>query len=366
MTGSESVSGVSGQPCHRLVTALVTLACLFAGSDVLGQGRVIRVTTASPVIANVEQTEWAVGLIETRTSAQVAAEVAGEITKVYVDAGQGVEAGAALADIDNEQYRLELASERAEAGRLNALLAQQERELARARKLSADRLISEDELEVIAADLDALREQQAGAVARVAEAQRRLAKTRLRAPVKSEVATRNVDVGDYVQVGTVMFDLIDMQNLRVNLPFPEYRAPQIRRALPVRLTSAAAGDEAVNARVTDIRPSVNPSNRSVTVIVDFQNPGGWRPGASVRAELVLATRENALLVPQVSVVRRPAGDVVYAINEGIAQQRVVERGERQGRLVEILSGLSGGETIAVDGAGFLADGVRVEIAEDKP
>ena len=343
---------------------LLMVIGFLAAPAVTGQGRVIRVTTASPVTADVEQTEWAVGLIETRTSAQVAAEVAGEITKVYVDAGQGVNAGALLAEIDNEQYRLELASERAEAGRLRALLAQKERELERARKLFADRLISEDELDVIAADLDALREQQAGAAARVGGTERRLAKTRLTAPVKSEVATRSVDVGDYVQTGTVVFDLIDMENLRVNLPFPEYRAPEIRRALPVRLTSAAAGDEVVNAVVTDIRPSVNPSNRSVTVIVDFQNPGRWRPGASVRAELVLQTREDALLVPQVSVVRRPAGDVVYAITDGIAQQRVVERGERQGRLVEILSGLDGAELIAVDGAGFLADGVRVDIAED--
>ena len=60
------------------------------------------------------------------------------------------------------------------------------------------------------------------------------------APVDGEVESRSVDVGDYVQVGTVAFDLIDLTNLRVTLPFPEYRAPEIRTGLPVRLTSVAA------------------------------------------------------------------------------------------------------------------------------
>ncbi len=81
----------------------------------------------------------------------------------------------------------------------------------------------------------------------------------------------------------------------------------------------AAGDETVTTEVTDIRPSVNPANRSITVIVDFVNPGRWRPGASVRAEVVLEVREDAVMVPQVAIVRRPAGDVVYVIDgQGMA------------------------------------------------
>jgi RND family efflux transporter MFP subunit len=303
-----------------------------------------------------------VGLIETRTSSQVAAEVPGEIVRVLVDEGQGVAAGAVLAEIDGSEYALERAREQAEVGRLSALLRKQEGDLERARKLYAENLIAEDQLDGLAAELDALRQQWAGAQAKLESTERRVAKTQLLAPVESEVATRHVDVGDYVQTGTVAFDLIDMRHLRVRLPFPEYRAPQLAAGLPVRLRSAAAGDSVVNARVTDIRPGVNPSSRSVTLIVDFENPGGWRPGASVRAELILSVREAALLVPQVAVVRRPAGEVVYVIENGIARERVVRRGERRGREVEILDGLTGDEVIAVDGAGFLADGAKVDIA----
>ncbi|MGI9330143.1 MAG: efflux RND transporter periplasmic adaptor subunit [Gammaproteobacteria bacterium] len=341
------------------------LACLILGllvADVTAQTRAIRITATQPTRTSVEQTEWSVGLIETRSSSQVAAEVAGEVVAVMADEGQGVEVGAVLAEIDASQYKLDRTGDQAEVRRLSALLRKQERELERARKLKAENLIAEDELDGIAADLDALRQELVGAQSRMDSTDRRLGKTRLVAPVKGEVVSRSVDVGDYLQTGTIAFDLIDMEKLRVRLPFPEYRAPQLATGLAVRLQSVAAGAGVVSAAVTDIRPSVDPSNRSVILIVDFDNPGNWRPGASVRAELVMQVRENALLVPQVSVVRRPAGDVVYVIRDGIATQQIVTRGERQKRFVEIVEGLTGEETIAVDGAGFLADGARVELA----
>ena len=66
------------------------------------QGRVIRVTTTEAHRAVIEQTEWAVGIIESRRSPQVAAEVAGEVIRVHVDEGQGVEAGQVLAEIETE------------------------------------------------------------------------------------------------------------------------------------------------------------------------------------------------------------------------------------------------------------------------
>ena len=341
---------------------LSATALFLVGGTACGQGRVILVTTSQAEQGDVEETEWAVGVIESRASAQVAAEVAGAIRKVFVEEGQTVEAGDPLAEIDASQYRLDQATEAAEVGRLTALLEKQERELERARTLIAERLIAQDQVDNIASELTALREQLAGARAQAGGAERRLARTRLLAPVKADVASRYVDVGDYVQVGTVAFDLIDTTNLRVNLPFPEYRAPQLSRGQLVRLRSASTGEETVTARVSEIRASVREDSRAVTVTVDFPNPGDWRPGGSVRAEVVMAVRAEALLIPQVSVVRRPVGDVVYVINDGVAVERQVRRGERQGRLVEIIDGLEAGEVVAVDGAGFLADGTLVKVA----
>jgi RND family efflux transporter MFP subunit len=349
-------------PRACLVVVLAALAGVATVQPAAAQGRVIRVTTAAAQAAAVEQTEWAVGVIESRLSAQVAAEVSGTVVRVLADEGQGVEAGQVLAEIEAKQYRLGQDADQAEVGRLSALLRNKRQELERARKLVAERLVAAEQVDAIEAELDALEQQLAGAQAQVAESGRRLGKTRVTAPVRAEIAERLVDAGDFVQAGTVAFDLVDIEHLRVKLPFPEYRAPQLAPGLPVRLTSAAAGTEVVTARISEVRPSVNPANRSLTIIVDFDNPGRWRPGASVRAEVVLAVREDAVTVPQVAVVRRPVGDVVYVVREGKAEERPVKRGLRSGTMVEIAEGLKAGETVAVDGAGFLTQGVGVTVA----
>lgn len=343
-----------------LVFPLLILFAFDAGA----QGRVIRVTTAHAQRMAVEQIETAVGVIESRRSPQVAAEVAGEVVKVLVDEGQGVVPGQLLAEIDAEEYRLVRTGDQAEVGRLTALLVKQERELERAKRLFTENLIAQDQLDGLEGDLDALREQLVGARAKVADSERRLAETRLIAPVRAEIAARNIDVGDYLQTGTVAFDLIDVENLRVRLPFPEYRAPLIQKGLQVRLSSPAAQGEPIITSISDIRPSVNPANRSITVIVDFKNPGTWRPGASVRAQVVIESRDDVVMVPQVSVVRRPIGDVVYVLNDGVVSERPVTSGQRSGRSIEIRSGLTGKEKVVVDGAGFLTDGSVVQVVEE--
>lgn len=354
-----------GHPARLPVLALAALLAGLAPGPAAAQGRTIRVTTAVAQTTAVEQTEWAVGVIESRLSAQVAAEVSGTVVRVLADEGQGVAAGQVLAEIETRQYRLSQDADEAEVGRLSALLRNKQLELDRARKLVAERLIAAEQVDGIEAELDALTQQLEGARAQVAESGRRLGKTRVSAPVRAEVAERHVDVGDYVQAGTVVFDIVDVEHLRVRLPFPEYRAPELAVGQKVRLSSAAAGSQAVDSAITEVRPSVNPANRSLTVIVDFTNPGSWRPGASVRAEVVLAVRPDAVTVPQVAVVRRPAGDVVYVIRDRKAEERPVKRGLRSGDRVEILEGLRAGEVVAVDGAGFLTQGVGVEVAGGK-
>jgi len=347
----------------RCLFLVAASAQLFASVDVQAQGRVINVTTAQVDRMNVEQVETAVGIIESRRSPQVAAHVAGEVVAVLVDEGRSVEPGEVLARIDNEQYRLAKTADEAEVRRLEALHAQKSRELERSGRLFADKLIAQDQLENIEGEFAALTEQLAGARIQVADSQRRLAETQLIAPVRAEIAVRQIDIGDYLQIGAVAFELIDVENLRVRLPFPEYRAPLLRPGLIVRLSSPASSGAPVETGITDIRPSINPANRSISVIVDFVNPGDWRPGASVRAEVVIESREAVVMVPQVSVVRRPVGDVVYVLKGATVVEQPVERGQRSGRFIEIRGGLTGSEIVVVDGAGFLTDGSEVSVVE---
>ena len=88
-----------------------------------------------------------------------------------------------------------------------------------------------------------------------------------------------------------------------------------------------------------------------------------RPKATLSGKVLVETRKNAVMVPNISLVRRPAGNLVYVINGNIAEARVVKTGHRENGLIEILSGLKGDESVATDGAAFLTDGANIKIAE---
>ena len=98
-------------------------------------------------------------------------------------------------------------------------------------------------------------------------------------------------------------------------------------------------------------------------IIDLENPGQLRPKATLSGKVLVETRKQALMVPNISIVRRPAGEVVYVINNEKAEERTIETGVYDGARVEITSGLQGHEIIATDGAAFLTDGANVKLAE---
>lgn len=97
-------------------------------------------------------------------------------------------------------------------------------------------------------------------------------------------------------------------------------------------------------------------------IIDLKKPGKLRPEATISGKVLVTTIRSAVMVPSLSVVRRPAGDVVYVINNDKAEARQVTTGHQQKGLVEIRSGLQGNETVATDGAAFLTDGADIKIA----
>ncbi|MGE0080015.1 MAG: efflux RND transporter periplasmic adaptor subunit [Thiohalomonadaceae bacterium] len=318
------------------------------------------VTVAAVTRATAMTVERVLGRVESAISPQLYSEVPGTVARVLVDVGADVKAGQVLAELDTADLRLALDAARAEVGRIEALHANQERTVRRFEQLHAEKLVSAGALEEAQAQLKSLAEQLAGARAQLATAQRAVNKTHIAAPVAGVVAARYVAAGDYVDTRTKLFEIANRSRLRVHLPFPESLAPALRPGLTVKLNSPVAPDQVVTATLDAVRPVVTGGSRAVEAIVQVENPGAWSVGASVNAELVLDERPDALMVPEIAVVRRPVGEVVYVLKGDTVEQRKVITGVRQGGMVEIRSGLTGDETVAVDGAGFLTDKARVQ------
>jgi RND family efflux transporter MFP subunit len=323
------------------------------------------VSVAQAEVRPLEIAEDVVGAVENVIDPTVAAEVPGRVVRVHAAAGKKVKRGDLLAEIDPENYELQSRSDEAEVKRLETLLANQERIVQNQQRLVEKAFISQNALDESIAQRGALAEQLKAARARLEANRLALRRTRVAAPIDGEVEVQIVAVGDYVKVGDPIVRLVGVQLLRAHLPFPESAAPRLRLGQTVRLSSPLVPGTVIQARVDDIRPTVTATSRALDVIVRFQSDGKFRGGGTVNAEVVIGRRDNAVMVPEQSVVLRPAGKVVYLVEGNRAVQRVVETGVKQDGRIEIVAGLVGGETVAADGAGFLTDGTTVAVARPR-
>ena len=327
----------------------------------LGQ---ITVSTTTATTMNLNEEESVMGMIYSRASPEIAAEVSGRVISVIADIGDVVDKGQVLARIDSEKYDLQLAQSKAELARLSALLVNQKLDLKRAEKLFKDNLVSAEMVDRTRAEFNALSEQINAANAQLRNSERLIAETEIKAPIKTKVAAKYVDIGDFVQNGMIVYELVDTKHLRVALSFPEYQSLKLKKGLTVFLTTPTSKDQNVETIIKEIKPSVNSNNRSITAIVDFENPGTWMPGASTQARIILSTYQDAVVLPQLAVVRRSIGDVVYLIQNNIAVEQPVDTGLQKDGFIHIRSGLKNGDIVALDGAGFLTNGTQIKINND--
>ena len=321
----------------------------------------IVVSSTFPSTQEINEEENLMGLIYSKSSPSLAVEVSGRVVKIIADVGDEVKAGDILGKIDSEKYNLQFSQAKAEIARLSALLVNKELDLQRAEKLFKDNLVSEEMMDRTKADFNALKEQMNAADAQLRNANRLIEETNIKAPIESEVAIKHIDAGDYVQPGMVVYELVDTKNLKVDLSFPEYLSPKLKKGLEVRITSPTNPDEIVISKIKDIKPNIDSRNKSLTTIIDFENPGTWLPGASSRATVVFSKFENAIVVPQISVVRRSIGEVIYVVKGDSVKETPVKTGLRKEGYIQILEGITLNDEIVKDGAGFLADSSIIEI-----
>lgn len=307
------------------------------------------------------------GTLEVLADPKIGAEVAGRVTQVLARTGTQVKADDLMAVIDAGDVALQNKADEAEARRIEALAKQQEKLAERQQTLMDKGFLSKNAGEDVAAQRAALAAQHEAARARADNSRRSLGKTQVRAPIDGIVEVQIVSPGDYVKVGDPLFNLVAPKKLRAHLPFAESLGPRLQVGQEVRLASPLAPGKVFTSRIKDIRPGIVEGSRSLDVLADIDNDGSLRGGGTVNAAVIVSARAEALTVPEQSIVLRPAGKVVYVIadvdGQKKAQQKPVRVGAKRGGRIEILEGLAGGETIALDGAGFLTNGAAVAVKE---
>jgi len=315
-------------------------------------------STAIPVIAHPAASStraWsttASGIIQAKTTVDVAFQVPGKVVMVGPDEGQPVRAGQVIAALDPTDYRLTVEQASAQSERTA-------RDLDRNRPLLASGSIS-------AADIDHLETGARQSAAAADLAKKKLADTRLEAPMSGIVARRAIEIGASAAPGQTAFTIVDLDPVRVRVGVPEGDVGHVTVGAPASVRVPALGTT-FTGRVSLIGVSADPATRSYTVEVSVPNPSRQlRAGMVAEATITTAQSVSALMVPAAAVLHDGGvngATIVYTVDRDGSRvhARRVMTGTTRGDSLEITSGVVAGDRIVIAGQQRLREGARVQL-----
>jgi RND family efflux transporter MFP subunit len=333
-----------------------------AGARPVGATRSVKVTRveARPM----ERLLQVVGTLSAHEEATVAAQVAGQIERAYLDVGDRAKAGQRMASIDTSAYQALVRQAQANLARMQARASNVGQTLRRVQELEKNRFAPASELDQAVAEAAQAQAEVKSAEAAAAIARLNLERSQVKAPFDGAVADRIASIGDYVAVGAPIFRLVQVDPLRLRLQVPERESTPVRLGQPVRVTIEGDSERHVG-KVSRIAPAIRETDRVLQVEADIPNQGGLRAGLFARAEIVISDRDQALSVPPRALVTFAGLEKVVLVKAGKAVEKTVVTGRRGEGWIEIVSGISAGDVVALDPAG-LRTGQPVQAVETLP
>jgi len=221
---------------------------------------------------------------------------------------------------------------------------------------------SKAQLDTADTQLQLARSRADGSAARLGEAERARRDAEVKAPFAGLIAQRFVSVGEFVQPGTRLFELVALDPIEVEFRVAEVDSSRVHAGQVVDVRVAPFPDEVFQATVTLVSPMIDPASRTLRVKAALANrEGKLRPGLFARADLGVSHREAVLMIPEESVLQRSDGQVVFRVAGDRVERRVIHTGVYKDGRVEVLSGLEAGDKVVTRGHTALVDGVVVAV-----
>lgn len=301
----------------------------------------------------IQETIGTVGTLAANESVDVVAELSRRLISVDVAEGSTVREGERLFKLDDADLRAQLA-ELEVRRRLAARTVERQRALLEYQK----KALSQQAYDQAATDLEAVE-------AEIAALRVTLAKTEIRAPFDAHVGLRRVSEGAWITPETLLTTLQDTRRIKIDFTLPERHAGVIAVDQPFRFRVDGRSED-FEGRVIAVEPAIDRATRSVRVRGITENPNGVLvPGAFATVEVVLGRNDAGLLVPAQAIVPSAMGHAVYVLENGRAALREVEIGVRTRDSVEVLRGLSTGDTVLTSNLLRVREGAPVQIAEER-
>ncbi|AQG80035.1 efflux RND transporter periplasmic adaptor subunit [Spirosoma montaniterrae] len=273
-------------------------------------------------------------------------EISARITQLNIREGQPVAKGALLVKLFDADLRAQLLKLQAQAD--NARRTEE-----RNKQLLARGGISQQEYDIVTTNLRS-------SLADIELVKANLQRTEIRAPFAGVIGLRNVSSGAVVSPNTLIARLQQTSSLKLDFSIPEKYGPAVRTGSSVSFLVDGAAKPSQGV-VYAIEPGVEEQTRNLRIRARVNNTSlGYRPGTFARVTLTIQN-EQSLVVPTQAVIPQTRTNQVIVVKNGKAQFKDVTTGLRTAGVIQILSGLAVGDTVATTGLLFLKPDAPVKI-----
>ncbi len=286
--------------------------------------------------------------VEPWVELRVTAEVPGKVVEVAVKEGDYVKEGELIARLDERDYENELDSIRSEYG-----FAQ--KTLTRTKSLYSEGLITRERLDSDTAGVETLR-------ASVKNAELRLQRCSLNAPIAGIVNRLDAEEGLYLNIGDSAAVILEIDRVKVSVGIPESDVDAVGSLVYFDLAVDSLGGRTVRGRKLFLSKNTESFAHLYRLEIEVKNPGrDILPGMFARVNIIKQEVADGISVPLYSIISQEDRQFVYVAKNGKAQARTVETGILEGWRMQITKGVKPGDRVIVVGHRSVNDGREINI-----
>ena len=306
----------------------------------------ISVALTEPQTARIDKSFTAQGNFKPIQSLVLLSETQGQVKQVFKRKGDRVRAGEVLLQVEANTMNADLSA-------LQANYEKAKKDLGRYENLAAGEAITKKQLEDARLAVKTIESQ-------LVLARQRVNKARITAPISGEINDIHVEVGSYLSMATKLYDIVNVDRLKLNVKVGEREVLLIRKGDKVTVQADVNATETYPGIVTAIAAQADASLK-YDVEIEVNNPSrnSLRAGMYGTASFEIADQRDALLLPREAIVGSLQAPSVYVVQNNIARLKQIKIGTVTQEQVEIVEGLSAGEKVVRSGQINLQDGTRV-------
>jgi membrane fusion protein (multidrug efflux system) len=331
-----------------------------AGQSHTSEATPVQITVVSN--AAWEKSVSIVGTLYPKDEATLAAQVEGTVERTLVDFGDRVQNEQDLAFIDTGSYEAQLEQAVGNLAKAEANLKNANQNFQRMENLRKDEVASESDYDLAKAQLSTAQAEVQAAKGAETMARLNLRRSRAKAPFDGAISQRIVGRGDFVHIGSPLFNIVNDSILKFIFQVPEKYASFVKKRLPVSFNVDNYPGETFNGTVYLISPSVSAGSRAFNVGALVTNTNfRLKANTFARGALILEPSTPTPVVPVDAVVTFAGVTKVFVAENNVARSRNVQTGRIRDGVQEITEGLKPGETVISSGQNRLSDGAPIRV-----